>query len=469
MTVDFQHKWQECLHIIKDVVGQSLYDIWFANTKAVKYENDQLTISVPSQYVYELYEDRFFNVLLKSLQRVFGTAVKLEYEIAVVQGDTGATVNLQGTNYSHAIASRLTQSYQKPGAMENHVQARGSEIDSQLNKSLTFENYCLGESNRLAYTIAESIANHPHNVNFNPFFLYGSVGIGKTHLIQAIGIRVKERNPEARVLYTTARQFQHIYANAVLQKKVPAFINWFQQMDFLLLDDLQELSGKIKTTDDALFPIFNHLHQSGKQLIFTCDRPPVELDGIADRLIDRFKWGLTEKLDRPDFELRKKILTFKARKNGLELSEEVINEIATMATSSIRELEGVVMGILTRSITTNTPIDVTMAREVMKHSVANMVRKPINFEMILEATADHYHLRAEAIYGKSRVRDVADARQVIMYLTRKLTDLSSSAIGFKLNRRHATVLHGIATVKDRMAVSKDLAEAVAAIEHELSR
>lgn len=469
MEEDFKIKWQKCLDIIKDVVGQSHYDIWFACAKPIAFENDHLTISVPSQYYYEVYEDKFFDILTKAMNRVFGPSIRLTYSIALIQGDSASKVNLQASNYSHAITSRLAQSYQKPKAMENLKEVRGSEIDSQLNKALTFENYCIGESNRLAYTIAESIADNPRNVNFNPFFLYGPVGIGKTHLIQAIGIRVKEHNPEAKVLFTAARQFQNLYASAVIQKKIPEFINWFQQMDVLLFDDLQELSGKIKTTDDALFPIFNHLHQSGKQLVFTCDRPPMELDGIADRLIDRFKWGLTEKLDRPDFELRKKILTFKARKNGLELPEDVINEIATLATSSIRELEGVVMGLYTRSIATNSPINVAMAREVMKNSVSNMVRKPINFEMILEATAEHYHLRPEVIFGKSRVRDVADARQVVMYLTRKLTDLSSSAIGFKLNRRHATVLHGIATVKDRLGVAKDLAEAVASIELELSR
>lgn len=469
MAEDFKIKWQQCLDLIKDNVGENRYNIWFSCAKALKFEDNRLTISVPSQFYFEQYESVFFNVLSAALRHVFGPSVKLDYDVSVISGYSDSKVTLTSSNQSHAIDTPLSRSYQKPEAMARHTPVRGSEIDSQLNKSLTFENYCLGESNRLAYTIAESIANHPHNVNFNPFFLYGPVGIGKTHLIQAIGIRVKEKNPEAKVLFTTARQFQHLYANAVIQKKVPAFINWFQQMDLLLLDDLQELSGKIKTTDDALFPIFNHLHQSGKQLVFTCDRPPMELDGIADRLIDRFKWGLTEKVDKPDFELRKKILNFKARKNGLTIPEEVINEIATLATSSIRELEGVVMGILTRSINTNTPISVEMAREVMKNSVSNIARKPINFEMIIEATADYYHLRPEVIFGKSRVRDVADARQVVMYLSRKLTDLSSSAIGFKLNRRHATVLHGISAVKDRLGVAKDLAEAVASIELELSR
>ncbi len=469
MAEDFTSKWQQCLDIIRDNVGETRFNIWFACSKALRFENGRLTISVPSQFYFEKYEDEFFDILNPSLRRVFGRDVKLDYEYSVVSGDDKSKVVLAGQNQSRAISSKLARSYQNPTAMENHSRVRGSEIDSQLNSSKTFENYCLGESNRLAYTIAEAIGNNPREVNFNPFFLYGDVGVGKTHLIQAIGIRVKERNPEAKVLYTTARQFQHLYANAVIQKKVPSFINWFQQMDVFLLDDLQELSGKMKTADDALFPVFNHLHQSGKQLVFTCDRPPMELDGIADRLIDRFKWGLTERLPKPDLELRKKILHFKARKNGLVLPEEVMNEIATLATSSVRELEGVVMGIMSRSINSNQPITVELAREVMKHSVSNMVRKPINFEMIIEATADHYKLKPEVIFGKSRVRDVADARQVVMYLTRKLTDLSTSAIGFKLNRQHTTVIHGISAVKDRIGVARDLAEAVASIEKELSR
>lgn len=357
---------------------------------------------------------------------------------------------------------------QAPSPMGNASNPKTPDFDPQLNEALTFENYCVGESNRLPFTIAEYIANNPGKNDFNPFFLYGDVGVGKTHLIQAIGIRVKERNPNAKVLFVTLRQFQNLMANATIHKNIPSFLNWFQQMDVLLIDDLQELSHKDGTAK-VLFPIFNHLHQNGKALVFTCDRPPMELDGITDRLIDRFKWGITEKLPKPDFALRKKILQFKASKNGLDFPIEVIELIAERATGSVRELEGIVMGILTRSITLNAPITLELAQEVMKHSIKKVEQKVINFDMIVEETADFYKLNPDVIFSKSRVRDVADARQVIMYLAHKHTSLSSSAIGQKLNRRHATVLHGISAIKDRLPFAKELSVAIDSIEGDLLR
>ena len=237
-------------------------------------------------------------------------------------------------------------------------------------------------------------------------------------------------------------------------------------MDVLLIDDLQELSHKDGTAK-VLFPIFNHLHQNGKALVFTCDRPPMELDGIADRLIDRFKWGITERLPKPDLALKKKILQFKASKSGLSLPPEVIDLIAEQSTGSVRELEGIVMGILTRSITLNAPIDLNLAQEVMKNSIKKVEKKTINFDMIVEATAEFYRLNPDVIFSNSRVRDIADARQVIMYLCHKLTSLSSSAIGQKLNRRHATVLHGISAITDRLPYAKELSMAVEKIEEGL--
>ncbi|MDE6217708.1 MAG: chromosomal replication initiator protein DnaA, partial [Muribaculaceae bacterium] len=340
-------------------------------------------------------------------------------------------------------------------------------FNPQLNPDLNFNNYVVGQSNKLAFTIADYIARNPRNSNFNPFFLFGDVGVGKTHLTQAIGIRIKEEHPKAKVFFTTAKQFQTLYANSVRVKKVPDFINWFSNIDVLLLDDLQEIAHMVKTTNDALFPVFNHLHQNGKQLVFTCDRPPMELDGIADRLIDRFKWGITEKLPRPDAELRRRILTFKARHNGLDLPEEVIELIAESATSSVRELEGIVMGILTRSITLNAPISLELAKEVMKNTIKTPVRKSVNFDMVVEATAEYYRLNPDVIFSKSRVRDVADARQVIMYLCNKLTGLSSVSIGYKLNRQHATVLHGISAIRERIDAVPEVAAAVEQIEHSI--
>lgn len=468
MTEDLHYKWAKCLEIIRDNIGDNRTETWFACAKPIDFKDNTLTLGLPSYFYYEKYEDDFINLLSDTLKKVFGQGVQLQYKVGIIKNDASSDVMIKSPQQSHAIKNKFIRSLQSSFSVGDKENDERPDFDPQLNETLTFENYCVGESNRLPFTIAEYIANNPGKNDFNPFFLYGEVGVGKTHLIQAIGIRMKERNPNAKVLFLALRQFQNLVANAQMKHQIPSFLNWFQQMDMLLIDDLQELSHKDGTAK-VLFPIFNHLHQHGKALVFTCDRPPMELDGIADRLIDRFKWGITEKLSKPDFALKKKILEFKASKNGLNLPPEVIELIAQQSTGSVRELEGIVMGILTRSITFNAPITLQLAQDVMKHSIKKVEQKVINFDMIVESTAEFYKLNPDVIFSKSRVRDIADARQVIMYLCHKLTTLSSSAIGQKLNRRHATVLHGISAIADRLPYAKDLSIAVESIEEELRR
>ncbi|MDE6246380.1 MAG: chromosomal replication initiator protein DnaA [Muribaculaceae bacterium] len=466
---ELKSKWNQCLAFILDIVGESRFNAWFAKSHAISIDEQTITIGVPSNYFVELYDERFFNLLHAALKKVFGRPLQIFYKVSVLSEVEDAQVILGESRQSKVLKSKVDNStvVNVNPALQS-APKNGQRANSQLNPAYTFENYCSGDSNRLALTIAENIAAHPRNNDFNPFFLYGDVGIGKTHLIQAIGIRVKEQNPQAKVFFTTARDFQHFYSQAAISKTVPKFINWFMDLDVLLLDDLQELSGKVKTSE-TLFPIFNHLHQNGKQLVFTCDRPPMELDGLTDRLIDRFKWGLTERLPKPDAELRKKILTFKAQKNGLDFPPEVIDFIAANAVNSVREIEGVVMGILTRSITLNAPITLDLARDVMKNTIAIPDKKNINFEMIVECTAEYFNLNPDTIFSKSRLRDINDARQIIMYLSSKLTGLSSTVIGRKLNRQHGTVLHGISAVKERIPLVDEVSKAVSAIEAELAR
>ena len=468
MKEDFKIKWQKVVEIISDNIGVQRANSWFGVAEPQSFINNHLSLKLPSEFFVEKYEREFYNILTSSLRKVFGNSIKLDYEIEIIKNDKDSKVKISGSQQSPAINNRLKQSMQAASPIKT-VEETKPDFDPQLNESLTFENYCVGASNKLPFTIAEYIANNPGKNDFNPFFLYGDVGVGKTHLIQAIGIRVKESRPNAKVSFVTLRQFQQLYQNSYFKKEIPYFIEWFQQMDVLLIDDLQELSGSKTGTTDALFAIFNHLHQNGKAIIFTCDRRPMDLDGIADRLIDRFKWGITEELPKPDLELKKKILQFKASKNGLGLSKEVIDLIAECSTGSVRELEGIVMGILTRSITLNCPITLDLARQVMKHTVRPKAQKAINFDMIVETTAEFYNINPDVIFSQSRVRDVADARQIIMYLCHKLTSLSSNAIGQKLNRSHTTVLHGITTVEERVNFTKELQEAVSAIENELKK
>lgn len=457
-----EKKWNNAMQFIKDNIGEK-YNLWVKCAKFKSYSDDTLTVELPSDFFVERWERELYNVISVALKKEFGPKVRLSYDVLVLSNDIQSKVSISSQKQSPVLKNALYNSYQR----EQGKQVDGASFDSQLNPALSFENYCTGESNKLPYTIAEFISNNPEKSQFNPFFLYGKVGVGKTHLIQAIGIRIKERNPRAKVFFTTMRQFQNLYASATIQKKVPNFINWYQQLDVIIFDDLQELEHKSGTAD-VLFPIFNHLHQNNKKLIFSCDRPPVELDGLADRLIDRFKWGLTEELPKPDFELKKKILKFKSEKEGLNLSDEVIELIAGSANESVRELEGIVMGILTRAISLNCPVTLELAQEVMKHTIKTPVKKTVNFDMIVEATADYYKLNPDSIFSKCRQRDIAEARQVIMYLCNKMTKLSTPAIGFKLNRKHTTVLFGINAVKDRIPYSKELSKALEVIENDLN-
>lgn len=459
---DFKEKWARCLTMIRDNIGESRFNTWFKCAEPVSFADNKLLLRLPSSFYFDKYEYDFYDIIRYVLHKVFGPNVIPEYEYYVIGNDKNSTVKMQSPEKSAAVNSKLVRQVEN-----KRVEEMDSNFDSQLNPSLNFNNYCVGRSNRLAYTIAQHIAEHPEKPDFNPFFLYGNVGVGKTHLIQAIGIRIKEKNPRAKVLFVSMRHFSNMYINAAnVTKNIPDFIHWFQQMDAILFDDLQELSGKIGTAD-ALFPIFNHLHQHNKKLIFTCDRSPVELDGIADRLIDRFKWGITEQLPAPDFELRKDILRFKAQHNGLELNDDIISMIAESADGSVRELEGIVMGLYMRSINNNEPITLDLTREVVSQLVKRPAKKIINFDMIVENTAEYYHLNPDTIFSKSRLRDIADARQMIMYLCKKHTGLSSPAIGSKLNRSHATVLHGISAVEDRLNFNKELSDAVTAIESAL--
>lgn len=467
MIEDFKSKWQQVIEVIGDNIGSQRARTWFGVAEPLSYTDNRLSLHLPSEYFVEKYDKDFYHILRASMRKVFGNEVKLIYEVDIIKNDRESKVKISGSNQSSAIKNPFVQSMQSSSPLPSE-DASKPDFDPQLNESLTFENYCVGESNKLPFTIAEYIANNPGKNDFNPFFLYGKVGVGKTHLIQAIGIRVKESRPRAKVCFVTLRQFQQLYQNAHINKTIPYFIQWFQQMDVLLIDDLQELSNKSGTTD-ALFAIFNHLHQNGKALIFTCDRKPMELDGIADRLIDRFKWGITEELPQPDLELKKKILEFKAAKNGLGLSKEVIDLIAEYSTGSVRELEGIVMGILTRSIALNCEITPQLAQQVMKNTVRPRAQKVINFDMIVETTADFYNISPDLIFTQSRIHDVAEARQIIMYLSHKLTSLSSSAIGNKLNRSHTTVLYGIKTIDDRVNFTKDLQEVVTSIENDLKK
>lgn len=456
MKEEATKKWDRCLSLIREKLGnETAYTTWFAPTVVKSLRGNQLMLTVPSMFCKELYEGEYFPIFSEALHEVFGPNIRLTYEVPVVSNSKGGSMKLAGEKEAP-----------KPQPQNQHKETTELLLP-QLNSALSFENFCVSPCNKLPWTIAESIARQPVNSNFNPFFLYGDVGVGKTHLMQAIGLHVKKNFPDKTVVFLPMKEFQRLYQNAFLRKEIPAFLQWFMRCDVLLFDDLQEIVGSEGTLNNALFPIFSHLQMHGKQLVFTCDRPPQDLKDLEARLIDRFKWGIVEKLERPDPALRKKILTFKARKNGLNLPPEVIEFVANTPLNSVREIEGIVLGIMTRAINLGLDIDLKLAREVVGQAVKPSRKKAIHFDMIVEAVADRYHLNSDVIFSKSRVKDVADARMAIMYLAQRLLGLSSGSIGRKLGRKHSTVIHGINTVIKRMETDRELADSLADIEKEV--
>ena len=461
-------QWNRCLDVIKANLPAEQYAAWFAPIVAVDFdqENNRVTLRVPSQYYVEQIEGRYINILSAALKKVFGDQVKLTYKFNVVGADDASAVEQSEDNSSVKLKQEIK--IRKP-RVANPFQQDDTldDIDPQLNPKYTFENYCSSMSNKLAVSIGQTIADHPEVKTYNPLFVFGSTGVGKTHLLQAIGIKLKEQYPRMRVLYVTARVFESQYTTAVTQKKINDFINFYQSIDVLLLDDIQEFAGK-PGTQNTFFHIFNHLHQHQRQLVMSSDCRPSDLDGMVPRLISRFKWGMTVELEKPDLELRRRFLAMKAAQDGLDISDEVLDYIATNVTESVRELEGVMVALLAHATMLGQDITIDLARTVIGNTV-KVSQRQVTFESIAETVADFYNLPTELIYGKSRKREISDARQLVMYLAKKEAQMSSPSIGAKLDRTHATVLHACVQIEQRMSIEKDFSREVQAITASLTQ
>lgn len=457
--------WEQCLAFIKDNVTEAAYKTWFIPIVPLRYEDNVLTIQVPTHFFYEYLEDKYVILLRQALYRFFGHGARLMYEV-VMENQTHTTVNLESTNRSGVVdPQRRTPPTQAPDPFKQHVY---EELDPQLNPNYTFENYYLGISNKLARTAGESIAVRPGKTAFNPLFLYGESGVGKTHLMHAIGIRIKETDRSKRVLYVTSHLFQVQYTNAVRNNTVNDFINFYQSIDVLLIDDIQEFANKTQT-QNTFFHIFNHLHQNGKQLVMTSDRPPVSLEGMVPRLLTRFKWGLTAELERPDYELRKSILTNKVRHDGLSIPGEVIDYIARNVTDNVRDLEGIIVSLMAHATIFNKDITIELAERVLSTSI-HVEKKEITIELIQEAVCNHYDMELKLLYTKSRKREIVLARQISMYLSKKYTGYSLARIGDIIGKKdHATVLHACKTIGEQMEIDKNLRAHIQDIEEILNK
>lgn len=441
--------WDKCRQIIRDNISPEQYDAWFKDVTSYQFENDNLTLIVPSGYFVEQLEERFIKILGPAIKRVYGLNVKIYYRFFQVKDEPASAVKVLSTNPSGTI---LEQKKSSPANPFNHD--RPADLDPQLNPRYTFDNYCLGESNKIAYAIGESIAENPKSSTYNPLFVFGPTGVGKTHLIQAIGIRLKEKNPASRVLYITARLFESQYTAAVAKHDTNSFFYFYQSIDTLIVDDIQDLQKK-PGTQNTFFHIFNHLHQNNKKIILSSDCAPSAMDGFEDRLLSRFKWGMSVELGLPDLELRRKVLIRKAEQNGLEIPMDVIEYIASTVTQSIRDLEGIVVSLVAHATVLNCEIDLDLAQKVIEHAV-KVNRRVLNFELIADHVCEYYGLNQDQLFTKTRKREVSDARQVVMFLAKTMANMSIVAIGNKLDRTHATVNHGCNNIQERLQVDKKL-------------
>lgn len=450
--------WNKCLEIIKDNLSDDQYNAWFSPIVAFDFNKDGLYLEVPSLFFVERIEEQFCDLLKKTLKRVFKYDVNVFYRYDLSGSDSAKDKSKDAS---------ITLKQPKNAAKNPFITEQVPDIDPQLNSYNTFENYCGSMSNKLAVSIGLAIAANPQCKTFNPMFLFGTTGVGKTHLVQAIGLKAKELNPNLRVLYVTARVFESQYTTAVRNNKTNDFINFYQSIDLLILDDIQEFAGKVGT-QNTFYYIFNHLQQHGKQIIMSSDCRPADMDGFVPRLVSRFKWGVTVEISKPDYSLRRDVLNMRALQDGLSISCDVLDFIASNVTDSVRELEGIMTSLLAYSTVLNSDITIDLASSVISNAVKTS-KKQITFEMIVETVCGFYNVNTDAVYGKTRKREISDARQMVMYLAKELTSLSSTNIGVRLSRDHATVLHSCRTVKERISVDKKLQEDVEQIQNELKK
>ena len=458
--------WDNSLLLIKDSVTEQQYNTWFKPIvfESYKPSTKTLLVQVPSPFVYEYLEQNFVDLLSKVLHRNFGEGIRLTYRV-VTDKEHKLSQDIEADPNDADLAKQARERAQQTAAQPAAPQQQ-EDIDTQLDPKLTFNNYMEGDSNKLPRSVGLSIAEHPNTTQFNPMFIYGPSGSGKTHLVNAIGLKAKQMYPQKRVLYVSARLFQTQYTDAVLHNASNDFINFYQSIDMLIVDDIQEWAGKAKTLN-TFFHIFNHLFRNGKRIILACDRPPVELKDMPDRLLTRFSCGLVCELEKPNIQLCVDILSNKIRRDGLKIPVDVISFIAQTCNGSVRDLQGAINGLLAYSIVYNSSIDIRLAERVIKRAV-KVDDKPLTIDDIVETVCHHYNVTVTAVNSKSRKRDYVVARQVTMYLAQKYTKMPASRIGKLVgNRDHSTVIHSCTKVEERLKIDAGFSDELVSIENGL--
>lgn len=447
--------WQNCLDIIKDIVEWQHFKTWFEPIKPVSIKNKVLTIQVPSQFFYEYIEEHYINLIAKTLKRELGKEARLEYRIMVDSGNSQhepQTMDLPANNiriynnhvmdFPLVINNPVKNPFVIPGLKK-------IQIDPQLNHVYTFDSLIEGDCNRVARRAGKTVAEKPGANSFNPLVIYGGVGLGKTHLAQAIGNEVKKLNQGKVVLYVSSEKFINQFQDHSRNNAINDFIHFYQLIDVLIIDDVQ-FFARAERSQDAFFAIFNHLHQSGKQLVLTSDKAPKDLDGLQERLLSRFRWGLSADLQMPEYETRIEILERKMKNDGLEMPKEVVKYLAYNINTNIRELEGALISLLAQSSLNKRDIDLELAKKVLRNHIKTS-SKEITIDNIQKMVCEYYDVPYEKLQQKTRKREIVQARQITMYLAKAFTKNSLKTIGEHFGGRdHTTVIHSCQTVKDLM-------------------
>ncbi|MDA9002148.1 chromosomal replication initiator protein DnaA [Flavobacteriaceae bacterium] len=474
MNNSAQSVWENCLDFIKDNIQPQAYKTWFEPIVAVKLDNHALSIQVPSKFFYEWLEEHYVKILKVALTKELGVNAKLVYIIKMENtygNKQPFTEKIPSSNrtavYSQQVDIPLKN---KNPELKNPFVIpgiRNVKIESQLNPIYTFENFLEGDSNRLARNASIAVANKPGGTSFNPLLIFGGVGLGKTHLAHAIGVDIKDKYPEKTVLYISAEKFTQQYIESVKKNNRNDFIHFYQIIDILIIDDVQFLSGK-SGTQDVFFHIFNHLHQNGKQVILTSDKAPVDMQDIEQRLLSRFKWGLSAELQNPDFETRVSIVKNKLYRDGVEMPEEIIEYLAKHITTNVRELEGAIISLIAQSSFNKKEITLSLAKDVVEKFVKNTKRE-VSIDYIQKVVSDYFQMDVDTLQSKTRKRHIVQARQLAMFFAKKFTKASLASIGSQIGKRdHATVLHACKTVDNLSTTDKQFRKYVEDLTKKLS-
>ncbi len=472
MTKSCEEIWAECLKIIQENLQKPAYNTWFAPIVPVELKGSLLTIQVPSQFFYEYLEEHYIGLMAKTLRRVIGPDAKLDYRV-ILNRDDNTDKNVSVIMPSNDVPKKIPNVSKTIGKTDgeriNPFAIPGIEkiqIDPHLNPECTFDNFVEGECNRLARAAGFAVAGNPAGTSFNPLFIYGGSGLGKTHLANAIGLEVKKNFPDKVVLYVDANKFLTQYMQATRDNNRNDFIHFYQMIDVLILDDVQYFAGK-EGTQEVFFQIFNHLHQHQKQLILTSDKAPVDLNGMEERLLSRFKWGLAADLQEPDFDTRIKILKRKTYKDGIEIKEEILEYIASHVTNNVRELEGTLISLLAQATLNKKEITLELAKGMIDKLVKNTQRE-ISIDYIQKVVCNYFSMSVDMLSSKTRKREIVQARQIAMYFAKSMTKCSLAMIGNAIgNKDHATVLHACKTVNNLIETDNSFKQDLEEIEKRL--